>query len=89
MLNIFQLFQDLQAFMDSATDGVIYFSLGSVVDMSELMDNGIFEAIHTVFKGLKQKVLWKFKDEKTIPKVSTPNIKFSTWFPQQDILGKK
>uniref|UniRef100_A0A0K8SR35 UDP-glucuronosyltransferase n=2 Tax=Lygus hesperus TaxID=30085 RepID=A0A0K8SR35_LYGHE len=81
--------KDLQTLMDSAKDGVIYFSLGSVVDMAEIMEDGAFDAFVNVFKGLKQKVLWKWKNGTDIPKIDAPNVVVSTWFPQQDILAHK
>ncbi|KAF6206164.1 hypothetical protein GE061_017389 [Apolygus lucorum] len=80
--------KDLQDFMDSATDGVIYFSYGSNVDMNELTRDGKFDDFVNVFKKLKQKVLWKWKGSK-IPKVDAPNVKIQEWFPQQDILAHK
>uniref|UniRef100_A0A0K8T947 Glucuronosyltransferase n=1 Tax=Lygus hesperus TaxID=30085 RepID=A0A0K8T947_LYGHE len=80
--------KDLQDFMDSATDGVIYFSYGSNVDMNELTREGKFDAFIKVFRKLKQKVLWKWKGSE-IPKVDAPNVKIQEWFPQQDILAHK
>lgn len=77
--------KDLQEFMDQATEGVIYFSLGTNVpskDMPIEMKNGLVAA----FAKLKQKVLWKW-DDPSIPGLSK-NVRLSKWYPQGDILGK-
>ncbi|XP_066259817.1 UDP-glycosyltransferase UGT5-like [Euwallacea similis] len=76
--------QDLQKFMDSAKEGVIYFSMGSNLkakDMSEEKKQIFFN----VFKRLKQKILWKFEDKNVtgLPK----NVFIKSWMPQQDILA--
>ena len=71
--------------MNDAKDGVIYFSLGSNLQMSDMATDNKFEAFLSVFKDLKQRVLWKW--EKDFP-LKPDNVKISKWFPQQDILGK-
>lgn len=71
--------------MDSAKEGVIYFTLGSHIDVSGVFDDKLKGIFTRVFSELKQKVLWKWEKEFTgLP----ANIKISKWFPQQDILGK-
>lgn len=72
--------------MDEAPEGVIYFSLGSNLDATTLMGNGIFETFVNIFKQLKQRVVWKTNTG--MPPVTEPNIKTQNWYPQQDILGK-
>lgn len=69
--------------MQSAKHGVIFFSLGSVVQTSTLPDSMKKMFLNT-FAKLKQKVLWKWDGEmENLP----PNVKISKWLPQQDILG--
>ncbi|XP_049941703.1 UDP-glucosyltransferase 2-like [Schistocerca serialis cubense] len=78
--------QDLQTFMDTAKDGVIYFSLGSnvrSVDLPEDYRNIFF----SVFSKLKTKVLWKFEVD-SFPNMPA-NVKIGKWFPQSDILAHK
>ncbi|KAJ8954688.1 hypothetical protein NQ318_011380 [Aromia moschata] len=79
-----QLPEDLKEFMDNATEGVVYFSMGSTVKPSQMPDSMRNDILKALGK-LKQKVLWKW-DEDTIPD-KPDNIKLSKWFPQQDILG--
>jgi glucuronosyltransferase len=71
--------------MDEATEGVILFSLGSLIKVSSVADGEKFEAFSRAFSRLKQKVLWKWETD--LPKVPD-NVMVSKWFPQQDILGQ-
>uniref|UniRef100_A0A0K8STQ8 UDP-glucuronosyltransferase n=1 Tax=Lygus hesperus TaxID=30085 RepID=A0A0K8STQ8_LYGHE len=77
--------KDLQEFMDDASHGVIYFSLGSVNDPAEMLKDGKFDAFLNVFRQLKQKVMWKVAPG--MPDVQDPNIRLQTWYPQQAILA--
>ncbi|XP_065222649.1 UDP-glucosyltransferase 2-like isoform X2 [Planococcus citri] len=74
---------DIQKFMDEAKQGVIYFTLGSLVRTSTLPKQ-VIEAFRDAFAELPVKVLWKFELElENIP----PNVYISKWFPQSDILA--
>ncbi|KAL1403109.1 hypothetical protein pipiens_000925, partial [Culex pipiens pipiens] len=53
---------DIQRFLDGATEGAIFFSLGSYVQSSDMPKDKL-KAFFEVFRNLKQKVLWKFEDE--------------------------
>lgn len=79
-----QLPKDLKDFLDSASDGAVYFSLGSNLK-SEQMDPEKREAFVKVFSELKQKVLWKWENESLVGQ--SANVKVGKWLPQQDILG--
>lgn len=75
---------DLKTFLDAATEGVVYFSMGSNLksaDMPREKQNAILQ----VFAKIKQQVLWKFEsdDIQDLPK----NVKIQKWLPQQDLLG--
>lgn len=71
--------------MDTAKDGVVYFSLGSVVKSSKMPVERVAQLISELSK-IKQTVLWKWEDDKVpdLPK----NVIVRKWFPQNDILGK-
>ncbi|XP_014288190.1 UDP-glucosyltransferase 2 [Halyomorpha halys] len=75
---------ETQAFLDGATHGAIYFSLGTNIQSAGMSKETISTFLN-VFKKLKQRVLWKFEDEslKNLPE----NIKISKWFSQNDILA--
>ncbi|XP_069697453.1 UDP-glycosyltransferase UGT5-like [Periplaneta americana] len=76
--------QDLQQYLDNAPDGVIYFSMGSNLQSSQMPESKR-NAILKAFSKLKQKVLWKWETE-TLPG-QPPNVKLGKWLPQNDILA--
>jgi len=79
--------KDLQAYLDSATDGVVYFSMGSVIQ-AKLLPTEKREAILKVFaKYPKIKFLWKWEDTELPGKPD--NLLVQNWFPQNDILAHK
>ncbi|KAG5896754.1 hypothetical protein JTB14_031734 [Gonioctena quinquepunctata] len=76
--------EDLQTFLDEATEGVVYFSLGSnvkSVNTPENFRNTLIEA----FAELPYKVLWKYESD-SLPK-KPKNVHISKWLPQQDVLA--
>ncbi|XP_055628473.1 UDP-glycosyltransferase UGT5-like [Toxorhynchites rutilus septentrionalis] len=75
---------NIKAFMDNATDGVIYFSMGSNIKSKDLPIEKR-DAILQVFLKLKQKVLWKWEDENLPSKPA--NVLIQSWWPQDDILA--
>lgn len=70
--------------MDKATDGVILFSMGTYL-LDELRGQEYFNVYTTVFKRLKQRVLWKTAKE-NIQGLSD-NVMAVKWVPQRDVLG--
>ncbi|KAJ8918830.1 hypothetical protein NQ315_011116 [Exocentrus adspersus] len=79
-----ELPKDLKEFMDNATEGVVYFNLGSYVQPSQ-MTEGISKAILGALGKIKRNVLWKW-DEDSLPE-KPENVIISKWFPQWDILA--
>lgn len=77
--------RNLQDYLDSAKEGVVFFSMGSNLRSADLPKEKRY-AILRVFSKLRQKVLWKWEDE-TLPGQPS-NVKLSKWLPQQSILGK-
>ncbi|KAH8320698.1 hypothetical protein KR067_007249, partial [Drosophila pandora] len=76
--------ENLQKFLDEATHGAIYFSLGSIVRNTELPPEKL-KLLLGVFGSLKQRVLWKFEDE-SLPNLPS-NVMVKNWMPQVDILA--
>lgn len=76
--------EDLKEFLDGATKGVIYFSLGSNV-RSETMTEDKKQAFMSAFAELPQHVLWKWEANSMlgVPK----NVKLVNWLPQQEVLA--
>lgn len=76
---------DVEKFLDSGINGVIYVSLGSLVK-SIFLNKQIRSLLFDVFSKLPYKILWKFEE----PVASVPkNVKMINWAPQQDILRHK
>ncbi|KAL1130748.1 hypothetical protein AAG570_011989 [Ranatra chinensis] len=78
---------DIKEYMDRAEHGVIYFSLGSNIKVSDVAKDKLLEAFISSFGKLKQRVLWKWEKDDFPNKPA--NVKTSKWFPQQDILAHK
>nr|CAD7264885.1 unnamed protein product [Timema shepardi] len=76
--------EDIQDYIDSATEGVIFFSMGSIIQGSMLPET-TRDAFLKVFSKLKQKVLWKLEVD-SLPG-QPANVKISKWLPQSDILA--
>ncbi|EDV93632.1 UDP-glucosyltransferase 2 [Drosophila grimshawi] len=75
---------DINQFIESSPDGVIYFSLGTNIKSKDLPVE-TKDTLLKVFSGLKQRVLWKFEDDQLPNKPD--NVLISKWFPQPDILA--
>lgn len=76
--------QDLQEYLDQSTNGVIIFSMGSLLPSSK-MPIAQRDAFLTVFGQLKQNVIWKFEDN-SLPNIPA-NVRMEKWIPQSDILA--
>jgi len=75
---------DLQLFLDSHPEGVVYVSFGSSVKPSQMTDEKKKVFLDT-FLQLKHPVIWKWNED-DIPDLP-PNVKLSKWLPQQDLLA--
>ena len=76
--------RDIKAFLDSATDGVILFSMGSIVRSIDWSESQRVAFVRT-FAKLKQKVIWKYENE-TLPG-KPENVMIGSWIPQRDIIA--
>lgn len=79
-----ELPKDIKQFIESAENGVVYFSMGSNIQSSQLpvqVRDGLLKA----FAKLKQKVLWKWEDSNLPGKPE--NVLITEWFPQDDVLA--
>ncbi|XP_045473178.1 UDP-glycosyltransferase UGT5-like isoform X1 [Harmonia axyridis] len=75
--------EGIKKFLDSAPDGVIYFSLGSNVK-SALIRDELRQLFLETFEELPYKVLWKFEN-KELPN-KPDNVMIQKWVPQGDVL---
>lgn len=76
--------EDIQQFLDSATNGAILFSMGSIIQGVQ-WETKKREAFVNAFAKLNIKVLWKYENE-TLPK-NPGDIMISPWIPQRDVLA--
>ncbi|XP_044267212.1 UDP-glycosyltransferase UGT5-like [Tribolium madens] len=76
--------QDLQKFLDDSKNGVILFSMGSIVQSAQFPAEKR-KALITTFSKLKENVLWKWEEDDFagLPK----NVKVMKWLPQSDVLA--
>ncbi|CAB3360397.1 Hypothetical predicted protein [Cloeon dipterum] len=79
-----KLSKDLQDFMDGAKDGVIYFSMGSVVQGSQMPKDKL-NALLEAFTELPQRVIFKWETDEMPDRPK--NVKIGKWLPQQAILA--
>lgn len=77
--------QDLQKYLDSSKNGVIYLSLGSNVPSSFLPQEKI-QIFLNVFAKLPYDIIWKWETDELPGK--TDNIKIAKWLPQPDLLSE-
>ncbi|XP_066139164.1 UDP-glycosyltransferase UGT5-like [Euwallacea fornicatus] len=78
-----QLPSDIQKFLDEATEGAIYFSMGSHVRSKDFSAEKKSVFLKS-FKKLNMRVLWKF--EENLKGVSD-NVLIKKWVPQTDVLA--
>lgn len=76
--------QDIKSFLDNSPEGVVYFSMGSIIQGVNLPVEKR-NAFIKVFASLKQKVLWKYEND-TLPN-KPDNVMIAQWMPQNDILA--
>ncbi|XP_041982969.1 UDP-glucosyltransferase 2-like [Aricia agestis] len=77
------LTQEMRKIMDDAKHGVIYFSLGSMLQSSRMPERLKRETIQ-MFGQLNQTVIWKI--DENIPNLPK-NVHLISWAPQQSILA--
>lgn len=75
---------ELKTFLDNATNGVIYMSLGSNVKSKDLSPETL-EIFLNVFGNSTFNVLWKFEADNLPNKPE--NVMISKWLPQSDLLA--
>ncbi|XP_046806360.1 UDP-glucosyltransferase 2-like [Lucilia cuprina] len=79
------LSQDIEDFINSSVQDVIYFSMGSNIK-SEHFPASIRQVLLETFASLPYKILWKFENPSLMEKRPT-NVFIQKWFPQADILA--
>ncbi|XP_045783991.1 UDP-glucosyltransferase 2-like [Maniola jurtina] len=75
--------KNIEKFIASAKDGVIYVSFGSNLKASTMSSNKLQQFLDA-FKKIPQKILWKM--ENSTLTAGNDNVLANAWFPQLDIL---
>ncbi|XP_065354385.1 UDP-glycosyltransferase UGT5-like [Calliphora vicina] len=75
---------DILNFLNSSSEDVIYFSMGSNVKSKDFPPDKL-QMLNKVFSSLPYKILWKFENP-TLPG-KPKNVFISSWFPQPDVLA--
>uniref|UniRef100_A0A8C5QSD5 UDP-glucuronosyltransferase n=1 Tax=Leptobrachium leishanense TaxID=445787 RepID=A0A8C5QSD5_9ANUR len=74
--------QELQEFMDNSKEGVVVFSLGTIVKTLPLH---LAREIAAGLAQLPERVIWRYTGE--MPNTLGNNTKTMSWLPQNDLLG--
>ncbi|XP_073825560.1 UDP-glucosyltransferase 2-like [Musca autumnalis] len=75
---------DIQHFLNSSKEDVIYFSMGSNFKSKDFSPERL-EMINGIFRKLPYKILWKFENSELPGKPD--NVLIKPWFPQPDVLA--
>ena len=75
----------MESFIDSAADGVIFVSMGSMIRGDTLPKEKMLAFVQ-VFAQMPQKFIWKWENEEMANKPS--NVFVKKWLPQFEILSK-
>ncbi|XP_008470291.1 UDP-glucuronosyltransferase 2B31-like [Diaphorina citri] len=81
-----KLNEEMERFLNESHNGVIYFSMGSMLKTSSFPPDK-FKAFLKAFSKIPQRVLWKFEDNDTSIFKPYKNIRTSSWMPQRDIFA--
>jgi len=81
------LSNDLKTFADSATNGLVLFSLGTNVRSDSLGDERLIKILKALGRLDKYKFLWKFETTDKLPIDLPKNVKIQAWMPQNDVLA--
>lgn len=77
---------DIRQLLDNASEGVVFFSMGSNIQSTTLPATKR-DALVRTFAKLNVKVLWKWEDDNFPDKPD--NLYVRKWWPQQDILAHR
>ncbi|XP_076297234.1 UDP-glucosyltransferase 2-like [Lasioglossum baleicum] len=76
--------EDIQKFLDEATEGVLYLNFGSVIKAASMPEDKLTVLLN-VLASLPRKVIWKWETDEFTQKPD--NVLVKKWLPQFDILN--
>jgi glucuronosyltransferase len=77
--------KDILEFIENSKHGIIYFSLGSNIKLSQMEPEKLRDIANALMR-LEQNVIWKF-DGENLEFVDPKKIMIRKWLPQYEILG--
>lgn len=81
------MFQEIRNWMDEATSGFVYFTLGSMIRIETLPRN-VLDAFYETLKNIAPvKVLLKIAKVEDLPPGLPSNVMTQPWFPQVKIFS--
>ncbi|KZC13028.1 UDP-glucuronosyltransferase 1-6 [Dufourea novaeangliae] len=84
-----ELTRDLKIWLDSANDGVVYFTFGSLTNIETLPRDTLLDLYASFAKVTPVKVLMRCANASKLPPGLPSNVLIKPWFPQVPILGHK
>jgi glucuronosyltransferase len=76
--------KDIAEFLDNAHEGVLFFSMGSMIKTSTISQEKL-DAILEVIGSISRKVIWKWDADELPPKLD--NVMVRKWLPQFDVMN--
>lgn len=77
--------KNITEFLDSAHDGALFFSLGSMIKSTTMPEEKL-DAILKVLSSIPRKVIWKWETDELPRKMD--NVMTRKWLPQFDVMSK-
>lgn len=77
----------MEDFINSAKDGFIFISFGTVVDLTNWDENVQIGFINALEKFPDMKYIWKITNDVKVRQLPK-NVLLTKWAPQQTLLGK-
>lgn len=84
-LRVNSLPKDIAEFLDNAHEGVLYFSLGSMIKTTTMPQKKL-DAILDVLGSIPRKVIWKWESDVLSRRLD--NVMTKKWLPQLEVLSK-
>lgn len=79
----FSIFQPLKTFIEEEPQGVILFSLGSIISLESLSSEKL-NALKNTFAKIPQRIIWSINGSLD---GFSKNVWTGNWLPQKEILG--
>jgi glucuronosyltransferase len=79
--------KDLQFYLDEATEGAVYFAMGSNLRNDAMATEKMASILSAFAEFPLQRVLMKWESKAILPSQLPSNVRLGKWLPQQSVLG--